>query len=98
MHRAGKHFKQEVQCQTKIKYENADLTADKLKIQTLKWKRNPRTSFCHLAVHTGVPKSSNHTATKFLILCTYKKNLKLYNNTLLWRMKQETSTAGGFKF
>jgi hypothetical protein len=41
MYRTGKHFKQEVQCQTKIKYENADLTADKLKIQTLKRKETP---------------------------------------------------------
>jgi hypothetical protein len=39
MHRTGKYLKQEVQCQTKIKYKNADFTADKLKI--VKWKETP---------------------------------------------------------
>jgi len=32
---------QEVQCRTKIKYENVDLTADKLKTLTPKWKETP---------------------------------------------------------
>jgi len=41
MHRTGKHCKQKVQRRTKIKYENVDLTADKLKILTLKWKEAP---------------------------------------------------------
>jgi hypothetical protein len=41
MHRTVEHVKQELQCRTKIKYENVDLTADKLKNQTLKWKETP---------------------------------------------------------
>jgi hypothetical protein len=61
-------------------------------------ERNPRTSFCRLGVHNGVSKSSTHRAIKLLILCPYNKKLNLYSNTLLWRMKQETSTAGGFEF